>query len=357
MKKPMSRRKKTLIAILIGLTLVGLTALIIAISARVERAHDVAPEGAGLALSRTSAAEVDARLSETGVYEDNDSAEIPTLYYNGQAYVYNESLSTLLILGIDDTELTETESVRNTSQADLILLAVFDPDAKTCTLLQLNRDTMSDVPTLDADGNYVGLRNEQLALAHTYGNGLEKSCENTVYAVSRFLYGIGIDNYFALTMDAIPVLNDLAGGVTVTIEDDFSAVDPTLVQGETITLDADNVENYVRSRRNMVEDPTNINRMKRQRTYMIGLVEAMRDTVAKDSSFVVDAYSAVADSLVTDCTIDELSDYAERFSDYTLEEILTTEGEAVKGEKYIEFYADEEALQELVIETFYKPMN
>ena len=355
MNQPMSRRKKRLIAILIVLAVVLLAALIITISSRIELAHDKAPEGAGLALSRTSAAEADARLMEAGVYEDNDSAEIASLYYNGQAYNYNENLSALLILGIDDPELTETDAGRNTSQADLLLLAVFDPEAKECTLIQLNRDTMCDVPALDVDGNYVGLMNQQLALAHTYGNGLEKSCENTVYAVSRFLYGIGIDNYFALTMDAIPVLNDLVGGVTVTVEDDFTGVDETLVKGETVTLSAENVEHYVRSRMSMKEDPTNLNRMKRQRTYMVGLVQALKEAAARDSSFVIDAYTAISQSLVTDCSIDELSDYTNRFSDYTLKSIVTPEGEAVQGEKYMEFYVDEEALQQLVVDTFYVP--
>lgn len=357
MNKPMSRRKKTLIAILTVIAVVVFAALIITIFSRIERAHDIAPDGAGMALSRMSTEEADARLSTEEAYESNDSAEIASLYYNGQAYVYNENLATLLILGIDDPELTETGTARNTSQADLLLLAVFDPDAKTCTLLQLNRDTMSDVPTLDADGNYVGLRNEQIALAHTYGNGLEKSCENTVYAVSHFLYGIGIDNYFALTMDAIPILNDLVGGVTVTIEDDFTGVDPTLIRGETVKLSAENVEHYVRSRMYMAEDPTNLNRMKRQRMYMVGLVDALKDAVEQDSSFVLEAYSAISQSLVTDCSIDELSDYADRFSGYTLADIRTTDGEAIKGDKYIEFYVDEAALQELVLDTFYTPVE
>lgn len=353
----MSRRKRMLIAILIVLAVVILAALIITLSSRIERAYDAAPEGAGLALSRTSAAEADARLSEADIYEENDSAEIASLYYNGQAYSYNEKLSALLILGIDDPELTETDTLHNRSQADLLLLAVFDPDTKACTLIQLNRDTMCDVPALDVDGDYIGLMNEQLALAHTYGSGLEDSCENTVYAVSRLLYGIGIDNYFALTMDAIPILNDLVGGVTVTIEDDFSAVDPTLVKGETVTLTAENVENYVRSRMKMEEDPTNINRMKRQRTYMLGLVEALKKSVAQDAAFVIDAYSAIAGSLVTDCSIDELADYADRFSDYSLTEIVTPDGESAIGEKYMEFYVDERALQELVMEVFYTPVE
>lgn len=358
MRNPMSRRKRLLIAVLTVVLGIALLTGILLFFMRLEQKADMAPEGAGLALSRMSMEEAGETLAANGISADSTSeAEIPTVYYNGQQYVYNDSLSSLLILGIDDNELVETASVRNESQADFLLLAVFDPEERTCTLLQLNRDTMCDIPMLDAEGDYTGLMTGQLALAHTYGNGMENSCENTVYAVSRLLYGVTIENYFAVTMDAIPVLNDLVGGVTVTVEDDFTGVDDSLVQGETVKLTAENVEHFVRARMSMKDDPTNIARMRRQRTYMAGLFGALSKAYAQDSSFVVEVYSAIAGSLVTDCSIDEMADYAERFAGYTLSEIIAPEGEAVKGEQFMEFYVDEEALQQMIVETFYTPVE
>ena len=53
---------------------------------------------------------------------------------------------------------------------------------------------------------------------------MESSCENTVDAVSDMLYGIKIDGYIAMNIDAIKVINHLAGGVPVTIEDDFFSI-------------------------------------------------------------------------------------------------------------------------------------
>ena len=50
-------------------------------------------------------------------------------------------------------------------------------------------------------------------------------------AVSRLLQGENIDFYLAASLD-ISVLNDLAGGVTVTLEDDFSAADPQAMTKE-----------------------------------------------------------------------------------------------------------------------------
>lgn len=45
-----------------------------------------------------------------------------------------------------------------------------------------------------------------------------------------------IDGYAMVNVGAVSVVNDMVGGVTVTIEDDFSEVDPTLKMGETVTL-------------------------------------------------------------------------------------------------------------------------
>jgi len=361
MKKHASKKKKTIIGILIAAGVIALLAAILAFFSGLEKHNDIAPEGAGLALSREEAAARAAQdIASPGEKpaggDSGDDEIVNTLFYKGRQYVYNESLVSLLILGTDKKEVEEYIPTENDSHVDFLVLAVFDPDTKTCKLLQLNRDTMCNVMTMQSDEQYDTVAYEQLAYAHAYGNGLEESCENTVRTVSYFLYSARIDNYFAFTMDAIPVLNDLVGGVTVTVEDDFSAVDDTLVMGETVTLTSDNVVHFVRSRK-PVGDGMNQSRMRRQREYMTGLISAMRTAVNEKPGFVLDAYGAVADNLVTDCTIDELADYADRFSDYTLSDIVTPEGEAVLGERYMEFYVDEEALQELVIETFYIPVD
>ena len=97
--------------------------------------------------------------------------------------------------------------------------------------------------TEEPAGSFTG----QLALAHTYGSGEEDSCENTVLAVSNLLYGMEIDHYVSLTMDGVALLNDLVGGVPVEVLDDFSGIDDSLVQGETVTLRGRQALTYVRS--------------------------------------------------------------------------------------------------------------
>ena len=158
-------------------------------------------------------------------------------------------------------------------------------------------------------------------------------------------------------MDAIPIINDSVGGVTVTIEDDFSNIDPDFVKGETITLHGDQAETYVRSRRSVVNDPTNINRMGRQRTYMSALLPMLGQKTSNDSNFALKLFDKISPYMVTDCTVDQLTSYIEQFSGYTLDKIVTPEGKSVEGEQFMEFYVDESKLRTLVIDLFYVEQN
>lgn len=51
----------------------------------------------------------------------------------------------------------------------------------------------------------------------------------------------------AMNLDVIPVLNDAAGGVTVTLEDDFSALDASMTRVKAMTLMGEQAEIFVRS--------------------------------------------------------------------------------------------------------------
>lgn len=88
-----------------------------------------------------------------------------------------------------------------------------------------------------------------------------------------------------------------------------------------------------------------------------GVDAFLRTVVSENNSFVMEAYSSLAGSMVTDCTVEQMSNYGDRFSGYTLSQIIAPEGEAVAGEKFMEFYADEEALRELVLSVFYVPVG
>ena len=272
----------------------------------------------------------------------------------GEERRLDPDITTLLLIGTDDMEQEQHEGHRSQAMADYLALAILNSREKTCTILQIDRNTMTEVPVLGSNGKSIGTTTHQICYAYAYGDGLKLSCENTADAVSQLLCGVPVDNYLSLAMGAIPILNDTVGGVTVTIEDDFTGVDDTLIQGKTIHLTGEHADNFVHARMGMPGDDSNTSRMRRQAVYVTALAEAIREKLEEDDGFVLTLFSAVADYLITDCAIDELSWLSGDLDAYTLEGFVSMEGKNVKKE-LIEFYPDEEKLQKLVIELFCVP--
>lgn len=290
---------------------------------------------------------------QRGVYTGGDVTQTD-IKFEGKRYELKDNLQTILVMGLDKfaSDVT-TGSYNNDQQADFLLLIVIDRDNESYDLVHINRDTMTEITMLGVGGQAIGTEVGQIALSHSYGSGGKDSCRNTVLAVSEFFGGAAIDNYLSLTMDAVPILNDAVGGVTVTISDDFSGIDDTLVQGEQVTLRGEHALNYVRTRYGM-EDSTNVARMARQREYLTALWDAVVSCVNEDEEFIVNASLEIADYMVTDCTSAQLERLFETVNAYGAPEIRTIEGDSIKGEDFMEFYADEDALQRLIIELFYE---
>lgn len=285
--------------------------------------------------------------------EMQDAPEKDLVLFGGSWVAPKDHLETVLLLGLDKFEETAHGSYNNNQQSDFLLLLVLDRSAETCTAIHLNRDTMTQVRVIGAQGESAGYVEEQLALAHTYGSGGTDSCKNVAEAVSNLLYGVPIDHYISVTMDGVALLNDLAGGVTVTVLDDFSQVDAALVQGETVKLMGEQALTYVRARSGL-DDSSNLRRMERQRQYLRALSEQLTARAEGDAEFLLEALLAASEYLVSDCTVEKLSALSEELGEWGVLEYLTLPGEAVRGEEFMEFYVDEQALQELVVDVFYE---
>lgn len=283
--------------------------------------------------------------------------QTPTIQVGDVTYTLRKNVEAVLVLGIDkfEADAAGSDSYRNDQQADYLLLLLLDHDRETITPLELNRDTMAEIPVLGVGNKEAGSVQGQLALAHTYGDGGAVSCENTVKAVSDFLYGTEIAHYLAFTMDAVPALNDAVGGVTPEVLDDFSQVDSTLVQGETVTLQGGQALTYVRARGGM-EDSTNLNRMARQRQYFAALVQQLHTLLQQDDNLPATLLEQINPYLTSDYTVQELSNLFTKLEDYALSEIETIAGTAEQGEAFMEFYADEDALRAQLLELLYEPV-
>ena len=262
-----------------------------------------------------------------------------------------QDLETILVMGLDKYERPEKlEGYVNNTQSDFMLLVVVDKENRSIRSLHINRDTMTTITRLGVFGGAAGKYTAQIALAHAYGSGGSDSALNAVKAVSNFLGGVKIDHYMTFTMDSVGIVNDMVGGVTVLVEDDFSELDPTLVQGQEITLRGDQALHFVRGRTN-VADGTNLNRMARQRQYMTKLFDELLTQSAQDEAFLEKLVKKLSDSFDTDMSVYQLDSLFQVVSGCTMEPILTIDGENIRG-AFMEFYADPDSVQRALGQLF-----
>ena len=297
------------------------------------------------------------RILEPTVFfaeQEETAVSTKTITRDGVDYFPRQDITTILVMGIDEEgPVTDSGSYRNNGEADMVAVVILDQKAETYSILTLNRDMMLNMPALGIGGRQAGTFYGQLALSHTYGSGLADSAENTRDTVSALLYGIRIDHYVSMNMDAIGILNDAVGGVTVTVTDDFSAVDESLTMGE-VTLNRAQAMTFVRTRMD-VGNQLNLSRMERHKEYLLGLSDALNRKIDQSDSFAAEIYSEMSAYMVTDCSVNVVSGLLQRCADYQMDRIVSLEGENVLGEEYYEFYADEEKLDALILELFYAP--
>ena len=282
-----------------------------------------------------------------------DSREMIT--YKNETYVKKGNLETYLIAGIDAPgKVEKVTEYDGTGQCDVLAVIVRDRSTDQCKLLSIDRNTITAVKSLDNDGTYLDTTDIQISLAHAMGFDQQVRAENTVDAVSHLLGDQTIDGYAMVNMGAIQVVNDMVGGVTVTIEDDFSDVDPSMKKGETVTLMGEQAEKYVRSRKE-ISDGSNQNRMSRQSTYEEAFKPAFRNKCAENSKFPLEVYHAMEDYMTTNISAKKFCRLAILMSDENQDEKVAISGTyGLDEDGWQTFTPDEDSLQEAILELFYQ---
>lgn len=284
-------------------------------------------------------------------YEYEDGIEV-----DGVSYRRRRDATSILLMGIDRASDAVVTGHRNGGQADFLQLLVIDSSGKRVTRVQIDRDTMTPITILGVLGNQSGVRTSQICLSHGFGDGKAQSCELTVDAVSNLLLGAPVDYYVAMNLDGIPALNDAVGGVTVTLEDDFSALDASMTRGKTMTLMGEQAELFVRSRRS-IGVGTNEARMTRQRQYVDQLMRRIDGQIQEDQAFIGSLYDKLEPYLITDMSRGTLINQVWNSRAYGREFVELEGSYQIGSDGFMQFYADETALKRLVLELFYQALE
>jgi len=273
---------------------------------------------------------------------------------NGGKYSLRSGITSILLMGID-RETVAASGFRNGGQADFLRLLVLDSEQKTLKQLQIDRDTMAEITILGVLGEASGTRRTQIGLSHGFGDGGAQSCELSMKAVSGLLGGIPIDFYLALNIDGIAALNDALGGVTVTLAEDLSALDPAMVPGATLQLTGTQAELYLRGRRG-AGSGTNRERMARQQIYLSQLADLLDAKLQADANFAGELYDVLEPYLSTNLSRGRLINEIWAARDYERADLIEPEGSyKIAPDGFVEFFADQEQMHKYAAELFCMP--
>ena len=187
---------------------------------------------------------------------------------------------------------------------------------------------------------------------------MEKSCEYQKKAVEQLFYNLPIHGYAAINMSAIPTINDTVGGIDVTVLEDLSKVDESLVKDSRVHLNGENAFWYVKYRDTDIFASADM-RLERQRQYLTGLIDKAGQEISRDISVALNLYQTISPQMVTDISMHEAAYLASVLPKYKFEadNFYTMTGETVMGEEFEEFYPDEDALYEMILDIFYEKVE
>lgn len=310
------------------------------------------------AKAEASAPEL-ALSQETLTEEEKNRWQEGWVKYQGDIYAYNEDIITFLIMGIDkNSDVKEMDEGTSGGQADALFLAVINPHDHTIKIIGINRNTMTDIDIYNDEGAYVTTTKAQIAVQHGFGNGMEESCGYQMKAVKKLFYNLPLHGYAAINMSAIPTINDAVGGVDVEVLEDLTRVDPALEKGAQVHLLGKTAFWYVKARDTNAFGSAD-ERLARQKQYLNAFIDAAKQAAKKDMTVAVNLYQAISAQMVTDITVDEVAYLAPLLVDYRFDQkcFYMPVGETVMGDKFEEFYVDESALYEMILEIFYEKVK
>lgn len=281
------------------------------------------------------------------------SADQSTVEYRGNTYKYNDHLSNYLFMGIDSSkEVNDVESQQDAGQADSIFVVSLDRATEQVQVISIPRDTITEIEVFNPSGTSLGMTDNHINLQYAYGDGREKSCELMKTAVSKLLYDIPIQGYYAMNMSGISEVGKLVGDVEIVVPDSsLEEYDPYFKEGTTVVINGDNVDEFLRYR-DTGKSQSALVRQERQKTYLKALIPKLQEKMQTNSSFVGNLLDDIKSYTVTNLGNDVFVKLLNAAGN-SMMETQTIPGEGVEGKYYDEYHVNDEKLYELILSMFY----
>ena len=134
----------------------------------------------------------------------------------------------------------------------------------------------------------------------------------------------------------------------MTVLDDviYPEYDMDLHQGDEVTLTGHQAYWYVRGRNENVFNSSSL-RLERQKQFLTTFIAQAKNKAVTNPSIAVDLYNTISKYMVTDIDITKFTYLASEALGYNFD----------ISHKYEEFYVDDDALYQLIIDVFYEPVE
>jgi len=274
----------------------------------------------------------------------------------GNEHVSTEGIINIALLGIDSNSWRETQHMGYRS--DVMIVATINFNDNTMSMLTIPRDTrMEGITKLDyKTGEVVDTTTNRLNTAYTFGGGPNKfGAENAMNNISAFLscggkFDVPIDYYVSLDMDGILEFAKVVGDVQVTLDRDLKDYGK---KGDVITLNANNIDMYLRNRKTGGGDD---GRSARQMDYIMAALKKLKEGGGLASKAPA-LFSAFTNYGRTNLDLDQIVALAKFADGFDLDSVkiyrATGETKDENGRSY--YIIDMNALSEYIIEVLYDP--
>lgn len=294
----------------------------------------------------------DINITNSNITEEDDK-----IIYKGSKYQLNPDVVSFLLIGVDKDNLNANSGIGMNGQADTLLVGAVDTKAKSVSVIPISRETLVDVDQYSTSGEYVGVSKKQICLAYDYGKDIKQSSENVLLSVSRALYGINISSYITMDLAALEKLSNSVGWIEVLVNENYydSSSGIKYTAGKTIKVKGRSAVNYIHWRTDDVD--ANNYRMERQKSFVTAFMNKAGNQISEDFSKIITYYNLMQPYVSTNITLSQITYLANNCLRMNLGDAIefkSIPGETFMRDGYSAFTPDDEALTEIIIETFYK---
>lgn len=266
----------------------------------------------------------------------------------GQKYTFNNDLELFVLVAVDEGVYTVDGYELGGGRANAIFIAAVDKNAHTINLIQLDQNTLAPMKTFNRWGLSEGNVTAQLSLAYAYGDGGSESGQNVLNAVKALTGLPKLTGYVAIKSSAMADLARLSGAVTMTLTEAHTDYNAAYTKGSTVTLQTSEFEDFLRDQGFGIQ--ANRKRMARMRDFVPAFFAAL--AIKKDQAG--DQVTALESKLQYNITAEDLATKLNAFATYTLNPVVTPEGQSQIVGDAVEFTVNADSLNQILTNACYK---